>query len=177
MQSAAAVLACVSPVPVTPRAVRGGDGQGPFSCPTCLPTAFQDVSSADQKAASVEYASCGEAESFANGRKKAKTDVDHRHSPPQCGAESPPCDSAANAAAGDAGKGTETDSEPEEGEITDSHTEGTGEEEEDGGSVDTEEEGESRSHLHREARRWVYRNPAPGDVGDLCTESDGPQRL
>lgn len=111
--------------------------------PECSTAAEEkDVSSADQKAASVEYASCGEGESFANGRKKAKTDVDHRHSPPRCGAESPPCDSAANAAAGDAGKGTETDSEPEEGEITDSHTEGTGEEEEDGGSVDTEEEEE-----------------------------------
>nr|XP_051694659.1 angiogenic factor with G patch and FHA domains 1 isoform X1 [Oryctolagus cuniculus] len=105
-------------------------------------TEEKDASSADQKAASVECASRGEGESCADGRKKARTDVDHRHSPPRGGAESPPCDGAANAAAEDAGKGPETDSEPEEGEITDSHTEGTSEE--DGGGVDTEEEDEEK---------------------------------
>ncbi|XP_058512307.1 angiogenic factor with G patch and FHA domains 1 [Ochotona princeps] len=97
----------------------------------------KDLTSADQKAAGVDHASSGEGENFTNVRKKPKTGVGHQHSPPPLSvpvgrsSTGSPSDHMVSSAALDDGRVTETDSEPEEGEITDSHSEASCEEEED----------------------------------------------
>ncbi|XP_012520082.1 PREDICTED: angiogenic factor with G patch and FHA domains 1 [Propithecus coquereli] len=90
----------------------------------------KDLNSEDQKVSSVEHISCNEGEIFPKVKKKAKIDSHYKNSPaeftiPVSGntAESPLNESISNSASLKDEEITETDSEPEEGEITDSQTE------------------------------------------------------
>nr|XP_025854057.1 angiogenic factor with G patch and FHA domains 1 isoform X1 [Vulpes vulpes]XP_025854058.1 angiogenic factor with G patch and FHA domains 1 isoform X1 [Vulpes vulpes]XP_025854059.1 angiogenic factor with G patch and FHA domains 1 isoform X1 [Vulpes vulpes]XP_025854060.1 angiogenic factor with G patch and FHA domains 1 isoform X1 [Vulpes vulpes] len=90
----------------------------------------KDWNSEDQKASSVEHISCSEGEDFANVKKKAKIDVHYKNSPPKFTVsvsgkttESSLNESIYNSTSFKDEKIMETDSEPEEGEITDSQTE------------------------------------------------------
>ncbi|CAD7684577.1 unnamed protein product [Nyctereutes procyonoides] len=90
----------------------------------------KDLNSEDQKASSVEHISCSEGEDFANVKKKAKIDVHYKNSPPKFTVsvsgkttESSLNESIYNSTSFKDEKIMETDSEPEEGEITDSQTE------------------------------------------------------
>uniref|UniRef100_A0A8C0N5R9 Angiogenic factor with G patch and FHA domains 1 n=1 Tax=Canis lupus familiaris TaxID=9615 RepID=A0A8C0N5R9_CANLF len=90
----------------------------------------KDLNSEDQKASSVEHISCNEGEDFANMKKKAKIDVHYKNSPPKFTVsvsgkttESSLNESIYNSTSFKDEKIMETDSEPEEGEITDSQTE------------------------------------------------------
>uniref|UniRef100_M3ZBI7 Angiogenic factor with G-patch and FHA domains 1 n=1 Tax=Nomascus leucogenys TaxID=61853 RepID=M3ZBI7_NOMLE len=90
----------------------------------------KDLNSEDQKAFSVEHTSCNEEESFANMKKKAKIGIHHKNSPPKVTVptsgntiESPLHENISNSTSFKDEKIMESDSEPEEGEITDSQTE------------------------------------------------------
>ncbi|XP_008053456.1 angiogenic factor with G patch and FHA domains 1 [Carlito syrichta] len=90
----------------------------------------KDLSSEDQKAFSVEHVSCNEGTHFANMRKKAKLDIHHKNSPPKLTVpvsgntiESHLNENISNSTSFKDENIIETDSEPEEGEITDSQTE------------------------------------------------------
>lgn len=124
-----------------------------FSVPTSLPTSFQDLNSEDQKASSVEHIGCSEGEDFANVKKKAKMDIHYKNSPtkftvPVSGktVESSLNENIYNSMSFKDEKIVETDSEPEEGEITDSQTEDSYDEditsEDNVTAEDTEDEGE-----------------------------------
>ncbi|XP_008580180.1 PREDICTED: angiogenic factor with G patch and FHA domains 1 isoform X2 [Galeopterus variegatus] len=89
-----------------------------------------DLNSEDQKASNVEHISCSEEENFANVKKKTKIDIHHKNSPSKFTVsvsrnpiESPVSEIISNSASFKDEKIIETDSEPEEGEITDSQTE------------------------------------------------------
>uniref|UniRef100_A0A8D2AXI6 Angiogenic factor with G patch and FHA domains 1 n=1 Tax=Sciurus vulgaris TaxID=55149 RepID=A0A8D2AXI6_SCIVU len=90
----------------------------------------KDLNSEDQKASSVEYINCSEGEIFANVKKKAKIDIHHKSSFPKLTVPvsgntvaSPNNENICNSASLKDEKITGSDSEPEEGEITDSQTE------------------------------------------------------
>lgn len=121
--------------------------------PTALPTSFQDLNSEDQKASSVEHINCSEGEDSANVKKKAKMDIHYKNSPtkftvPISGktVESSFSENIYNSTSYKVEKIVETDSEPEEGEITDSQTEDSYDEditsEDNITAEDTEDEGE-----------------------------------
>ncbi|XP_021104202.1 angiogenic factor with G patch and FHA domains 1 isoform X2 [Heterocephalus glaber] len=74
-----------------------------------------DLNSENQKASSVEYLNCSEGENFAHVKKKVKIDS----------VESPVNENISNSASFKDEIIIESDSEPEEGEITDSQTEGS----------------------------------------------------
>ncbi|XP_064452332.1 angiogenic factor with G patch and FHA domains 1 isoform X2 [Mirounga angustirostris] len=90
----------------------------------------KDLTSEDQKTSSVEHKSCSEGEDFANMKKKAKIDIHYKNSPPKFTVpvsrkitESSLNENIYNSTSFKDEKVMETDSEPEEGEITDSQTE------------------------------------------------------
>ncbi|KAI6055416.1 angiogenic factor with G patch and FHA domains 1 [Marmota monax] len=90
----------------------------------------KDLNSEDQKASSVEYVNCSEGEIFTNVKKKAKIDIHHKNSSPKLtlpvsgnAIASPLNENICNSASLKDEKIIERDSEPEEGEITDSQTE------------------------------------------------------
>ncbi|XP_004613266.2 angiogenic factor with G patch and FHA domains 1 [Sorex araneus] len=92
--------------------------------------ANEDLNSEDQKAFSAEHISCNDGEDFANVRKKARTDTHYKNSPPKFTVpvtgktvDSPLNENIQYSASFKDEKIIETDSEPEEGEITDSQTE------------------------------------------------------
>uniref|UniRef100_A0A8D0J8U5 Angiogenic factor with G patch and FHA domains 1 n=1 Tax=Sus scrofa TaxID=9823 RepID=A0A8D0J8U5_PIG len=89
-----------------------------------------NLNSEDQKTSNIEQINCSEGEDFANVKKKAKIDIHYKSSPPKLTVpvsaktvESPLNENIYNSASFKDEKITETDSEPEEGEITDSQTE------------------------------------------------------
>ncbi|XP_019785355.1 angiogenic factor with G patch and FHA domains 1 isoform X2 [Tursiops truncatus] len=90
----------------------------------------KNLNSEDQKTSSIEHISCGEGEDFASVKKKAKIDIHYKKSPPKYTVpvsaktvESPLDENIYNSASFKDEKIIDTDSEPEEGEITDSQTE------------------------------------------------------
>ncbi|KAM6156907.1 angiogenic factor with G patch and FHA domains 1 [Erethizon dorsatum] len=94
--------------------------------PDCSSTSEEkDLNSENQKASSVEYLNCSEGENFAYVKKKVKIDS----------VESPVNENISNSASFKDEKIIESDSEPEEGEITDSQSEGSYDE--DGASEDS----------------------------------------
>ncbi|ELW70040.1 angiogenic factor with G patch and FHA domains 1 [Tupaia chinensis] len=94
----------------------------------------KDFNSEDQKASNVEHTSCNEGENFANVKKKAKIDTRYKNSPPKSvpvsgkTVDSPLHENISSSTSLKEEKIIETDSEPEEGEITDSQTEDSYEE-------------------------------------------------
>lgn len=90
-------------------------------------TEEKDLSSEDQKVCSIEYINCSEDENSGNVKKKARTDTSHKSSPlPLAGAVSgdtveSPGDEASASLKDERERASE--SEPEEGEITDSQSE------------------------------------------------------
>lgn len=118
-----------------------------------VPTSFQNLNSEDQKTSNIEHISCSEGEDFANVKKKAKIDIHYKNSPPKYTVpvsaktvESPLSENVYNSASFKDEKIVDTDSEPEEGEITDSQTEDSYDEdttsEDNATAEDTEDEGE-----------------------------------
>lgn len=116
-------------------------------------TANEDFNSEDQKAFSAEHKSCSDGEDFANVRKKARTDTYYKNSSskftvPLTGKtiDSPLRENIKYSTSFKYEKIIETDSEPEEGEITDSQTDDSYEEdvtsEDNVTAEDTEDEGE-----------------------------------
>ncbi|KAJ8781894.1 hypothetical protein J1605_010642 [Eschrichtius robustus] len=114
-----------------------------------------NLNSEDQKTSSIEHISCSEGEDFANVKKKAKIDIHYKKSPPKYTVpvsaktvESPLNENIYNSASFKDEKIIETDSEPEEGEITDSQTEDSYDEditsEDNVTAEDTEDEGPVR---------------------------------
>uniref|UniRef100_A0A8D2HUL1 Angiogenic factor with G patch and FHA domains 1 n=1 Tax=Urocitellus parryii TaxID=9999 RepID=A0A8D2HUL1_UROPR len=114
-----------------------------------------DLNSEDQKASSVEYVNCSEGEIFTNVKKKAKIDIHHKNSSPKLtvpvsgnAIASPLNENICNSASLKDEKIIESDSEPEEGEITDSQTEDSYEEgntsEDSVTAEETEEEDEEK---------------------------------
>ncbi|XP_031215969.1 angiogenic factor with G patch and FHA domains 1 [Mastomys coucha] len=112
----------------------------------------KDLSSEDQKVCSVEYINCSEDEHSGNVKKKAKIDTSHKSSPLQLTVavsgdtmESPEDD---NSASSKDERIRESESEPEEGEITDSQSEKSYDEESSSGdresSEDSDDEDEER---------------------------------
>ncbi|XP_053444188.1 angiogenic factor with G patch and FHA domains 1 [Nycticebus coucang] len=90
----------------------------------------KDLNSENQKVFSVEHLSCNEGENFANVKKKAKVDNRYKNSPPECTVpmsgntiQSLFNENISNSTSFKDEEIIETDSEPEEGEITDSQTE------------------------------------------------------
>uniref|UniRef100_A0A8D1FFG8 Angiogenic factor with G patch and FHA domains 1 n=1 Tax=Sus scrofa TaxID=9823 RepID=A0A8D1FFG8_PIG len=90
----------------------------------------KNLNSEDQKTSNIEQINCSEGEDFANVKKKAKIDIHYKNSPPKLTVpvsaktiESPLNENIYSSASFKDEKITETDSEPEEGEITDSQTE------------------------------------------------------
>ncbi|XP_026956581.1 angiogenic factor with G patch and FHA domains 1 isoform X2 [Orcinus orca] len=90
----------------------------------------KNLNSEDQKTSSIEHISCSEGEDFASVKKKAKIDIHYKKSPPKYTVpvsaktvESPLDENIYNSASFKDEKIIDTDSEPEEGEITDSQTE------------------------------------------------------
>ncbi|XP_073091017.1 angiogenic factor with G patch and FHA domains 1 isoform X2 [Manis javanica] len=90
----------------------------------------KDLNSEDQKTSSIEHVSCSEGEDFANVKKKAKIDIRYKNSPLQFTVpvsrqtiESHLNENIYSSTSFKDEKIIETDSEPEEGEITDSQTE------------------------------------------------------
>ncbi|XP_004374535.1 angiogenic factor with G patch and FHA domains 1 isoform X1 [Trichechus manatus latirostris] len=90
----------------------------------------KDLNLEDKKVSSVEHMSCSEGEDFANVKKKAKRDIHYKNSSPKFtvpvsgnSIESPFNENTYNSTSFKVEKIIETDSEPEEGEITDSQTE------------------------------------------------------
>ncbi|XP_062942978.1 angiogenic factor with G patch and FHA domains 1 [Cynocephalus volans] len=115
----------------------------------------KDLNSEDQKASNVEHISCSEEENFANVKKKTKIDIHHKNSPSKFSVsfsrnpiESPVKEIISNSASFKDEKIIETDSEPEEGEITDSQTEDSYDEditsEDDITAEDSEDEDEEK---------------------------------
>ncbi|VFV23461.1 angiogenic factor with g patch and [Lynx pardinus] len=115
----------------------------------------KDLNSEDQKASSVEHIGCSEGEDFANVKKKAKMDIHYKNSPtkftvPVSGktVESSLNENIYNSMSFKDEKIVETDSEPEEGEITDSQTEDSYDEditsEDNVTAEDTEDEDEEK---------------------------------
>ncbi|KAM8777997.1 LOW QUALITY PROTEIN: angiogenic factor with G patch and FHA domains 1 [Rhynchonycteris naso] len=93
-------------------------------------TEEKDLNSEDQKASSVEHINCNEGEDCANVKKKAKIDICYKNSSHKFTAPvsrksivSPLNENIYNLTLFKDEKIIETDSEPEEGEITDSQTE------------------------------------------------------
>lgn len=92
-----------------------------------IATEEKDLSSEDQKVCSIEYINCSEDENSGNVKKKARTDTSHKSSPlPLAGAVSgdtveSPGDEASASLKDERERASE--SEPEEGEITDSQSE------------------------------------------------------
>lgn len=90
-------------------------------------TEEKDLSSEDQKVCSIEYINCSEDEHSGNVKKKARTDTSHKSSPlPLAGAGSgdtveSPGDEASASLKDERERARE--SEPEEGEVTDSQSE------------------------------------------------------
>ncbi|XP_060057050.1 angiogenic factor with G patch and FHA domains 1 isoform X2 [Erinaceus europaeus] len=89
----------------------------------------KDLNSEDQKVSSIEHTSCGE-EDFANVKKKAKADIHYKSDSstftvPRTGCTVETChdENSYKSALNRDEKLAETDSEPEEGEITDSQAE------------------------------------------------------
>ncbi|XP_008854213.1 angiogenic factor with G patch and FHA domains 1 [Nannospalax galili] len=90
----------------------------------------KDLSSEDQRACSIEFINCSEEEKPTNAKKKAKIDIHHKSSPSAFTVsssrnivESPVNENIANSTSFKDEKIRESDSEPEEGEITDSQSE------------------------------------------------------
>lgn len=117
------------------------------------PASLQDFNSEDQKASIVEHISCSEGEDFTSVKKKAKVDFHHKNSSSKFTVsvsgktiESPPNENIYNSTSFKDEKIIETDSEPEEGEITDSQTEDSYDEdiasEDNATAEDSEDEGE-----------------------------------
>ncbi|XP_061043910.1 angiogenic factor with G patch and FHA domains 1 isoform X2 [Eubalaena glacialis] len=115
----------------------------------------KNLNSEDQKTSSIEHISCSEGEDFANVKKKAKIDIHYKKSPPKYTVpvsaktvESPLNENIYNSASFKDEKIIETDSEPEEGEITDSQTEDSYDEditsEDNVTAEDTEDEDEEK---------------------------------
>lgn len=111
------------------------------------------MNSEDQKTSSIEHVSCSEGEDFANVKKKAKIDIRYKNSPLQFTVpvsrqtvESHLNENIYSSTSFRDEKIIETDSEPEEGEITDSQTEDSYDEditsEDHETAEDTEDEGE-----------------------------------
>ncbi|XP_049722196.1 angiogenic factor with G patch and FHA domains 1 isoform X2 [Elephas maximus indicus] len=113
-----------------------------------------DLNLEDQKVFTVEQISCNEGEDFANVKKKAKRDTHYKNSSPKFTVpvsgntvESPSNENTYNLTSSKDEKILETDSEPEEGEITDSQTEDSYDEDTSEDSVtaeDTEDEDEEK---------------------------------
>ncbi|XP_054571127.1 angiogenic factor with G patch and FHA domains 1 isoform X2 [Eptesicus fuscus] len=115
----------------------------------------KDLNSEDQKASSVEHINCSEGEDCANVKKKAKVDIRYKNSSheftvPVIGKtiEFPLNENIYNSTSFKDEKIIETDSEPEEGEITDSQTEDSYDEditsEDNVTAEDTEDEDEEK---------------------------------
>ncbi|XP_059550260.1 angiogenic factor with G patch and FHA domains 1 isoform X3 [Myotis daubentonii] len=115
----------------------------------------KDLNSEDQKASSVEHINCSEGEDCANVKKKAKVDIHYKNSSheftvPVIGKtiEFPLNENIYNSTSFKDEKIIETDSEPEEGEITDSQTEDSYDEditsEDNVTAEDTEDEDEEK---------------------------------
>lgn len=92
----------------------------------------KDLSLEDQRACSVELVNCSEGENSADVKKKAKIDIHYRRSPLEFTVpasrntvQSPVNEDIANSTSFKDEKIRESDSEPEEGEITDSQSEGS----------------------------------------------------
>ncbi|XP_023366719.1 angiogenic factor with G patch and FHA domains 1 isoform X2 [Otolemur garnettii] len=90
----------------------------------------KDLNSENQNVSSVEHLSCNEGENFANVKKKAKVDNRYKNSPPEFTipvsgntVQSLFNENVCNSTSFKDEEIIETDSEPEEGEITDSQTE------------------------------------------------------
>ncbi|XP_075397312.1 angiogenic factor with G patch and FHA domains 1 [Tenrec ecaudatus] len=97
--------------------------------PDSTPSEEKDLNLEDQKASGIEHTSCNE-DDLANVKKKAKRDIHYKRSAPQFAApvhgnsiESPLSENTHNSTSYKDEKTIETDSEPEEGEITDSQSE------------------------------------------------------
>ncbi|KAB0404457.1 hypothetical protein E2I00_001112, partial [Balaenoptera physalus] len=121
----------------------------------------KNLNSEDQKTSSIEHISCSEGEDFANVKKKAKIDIHYKKSPPKYTVpvsaktvESPLNENIYNSASFKDEKIIETDSEPEEGEITDSQTEDSYDEdvtsEDNVTAEDTEDEAVNPATIGRE---------------------------
>uniref|UniRef100_A0A8C5KGF4 Angiogenic factor with G patch and FHA domains 1 n=1 Tax=Jaculus jaculus TaxID=51337 RepID=A0A8C5KGF4_JACJA len=119
--------------------------------PDCSTTNEEkDLSTVDQKVYSVDYINCSEGEHFANVKKKAKIDIHHKNSPPQFiipvseNTTESLSENTSNSVKDE--KILESDSEPEEGEITDSQSDGSSTEDTAGEdsmtAEDTEDENE-----------------------------------
>ncbi|KAF6122928.1 hypothetical protein HJG60_000442 [Phyllostomus discolor] len=115
----------------------------------------KDLNSEDPKASSIEHINYSEGEDCANARKKSKIDVGYKNSSPKFtvpvtgkSIESPLNENIYNSTSFKDEKIIETDSEPEEGEITDSQTEDDYEEdttsEDNVTAEDTEDEDEEK---------------------------------
>uniref|UniRef100_A0AC11CW04 Angiogenic factor with G-patch and FHA domains 1 n=1 Tax=Ovis aries TaxID=9940 RepID=A0AC11CW04_SHEEP len=114
-----------------------------------------NLNSEDQKTSNIEHISCSEGEDFANMKKKAKIDIHDKNNPPKYTVpisaktvESPVSENIYNSASFKDEKIVDTDSEPEEGEITDSQTEDSYDEdttsEDNATAEDTEDEDEEK---------------------------------
>ncbi|XP_042107930.1 angiogenic factor with G patch and FHA domains 1 isoform X3 [Ovis aries] len=115
----------------------------------------KNLNSEDQKTSNIEHISCSEGEDFANMKKKAKIDIHDKNNPPKYTVpisaktvESPVSENIYNSASFKDEKIVDTDSEPEEGEITDSQTEDSYDEdttsEDNATAEDTEDEDEEK---------------------------------
>lgn len=115
----------------------------------------KDLNSEDPKASSIEHTNYSEGEDCANVRKKSKIDIGYKNSSPKFtvpvtgkSIESPLNENIYSSASFKDEKIIETDSEPEEGEITDSQTEDDYEEdttsEDNVTAEDTEDEDEEK---------------------------------
>ncbi|XP_045053812.2 angiogenic factor with G patch and FHA domains 1 isoform X2 [Desmodus rotundus] len=122
---------------------------------SCTTNEEKDLNSEDQKASSIEHTNYSEGEDCANVKKKSKTDVGYKNSSPKFTVpvtrktvESPLKENIYNSTSFKDEKTIETDSEPEEGEITDSQTEDDYEEdttsEDNITAEDTEDEDEEK---------------------------------
>ncbi|XP_052015507.1 angiogenic factor with G patch and FHA domains 1 [Apodemus sylvaticus] len=114
----------------------------------------KDLNSEDQKVCSVEYVNCSEDEHLGNVKKKARIDTCYKSSPLQLTAavgrdtvESPGCDHSASPKDE---RLRESESEPEEGEITDSQSEKSY----DGDSSSGHRESSEASDDEEEERIW-----------------------
>ncbi|EGW04232.1 Angiogenic factor with G patch and FHA domains 1 [Cricetulus griseus] len=133
----------------------------------CTANDEKDLSSEDQNICSIEYINCSEEENSANMKKKARIDTAYRSSPltltvPVSGgtAASPGDD---NSASSKDEKIRESESEPEEGEITDSQSENSYDEdstsENKGSSEESEDEVEEEKIWPPCIRVIVVRSP------------------
>ncbi|XP_004466610.1 angiogenic factor with G patch and FHA domains 1 [Dasypus novemcinctus] len=129
----------------------------------------KDLNSEDQKTSIVEHINCNEGD-FASVKKKAKIDIHYKNSPPKftipvsgSTVESPHKENIYNLTSFKDEKIIETDSEPEEGEITDSQTEDSYDEditsEDNVTPEDTEDEGDEEKIWPPCIRVIVIRSP------------------